>query len=127
VNIAHKSKFYGRQKIPKTKFITMKSEHPSSTSPKKGHKPDSKDNTEGYPLYPPKEDIYNQGQKESDIDPDDLTPKKQPNVDPNDLNEKDFDDDRSGSDLDVPGAELDDDMEDIGSEDEENNYFSLGQ
>lgn len=28
--------------------------------------------------------------------------------------------------LDVPGAELDDDMEDIGEEDEENNYYSLG-
>jgi len=28
--------------------------------------------------------------------------------------------------LDVPGAELDDDMEIIGSEDEENNYYSLG-
>ncbi len=28
--------------------------------------------------------------------------------------------------LDVPGSELDDDMEDIGEEDEENNYYSLG-
>lgn len=28
--------------------------------------------------------------------------------------------------LDVPGAELDDQQEDIGSEDEENNYYSLG-
>lgn len=32
----------------------------------------------------------------------------------------------TGSDLDVPGAELDDDMEELGSEDEENNYYSLG-
>jgi len=32
----------------------------------------------------------------------------------------------SGDDLDIPGAELDDDMETIGSEDEENNYYSLG-
>jgi hypothetical protein len=31
-----------------------------------------------------------------------------------------------GSDLDIPGSELDDDQEDIGSEDEENNYYSLG-
>jgi len=30
------------------------------------------------------------------------------------------------SDLDIPGAELDDDLEDLGSEDEENNYYSLG-
>jgi len=30
-----------------------------------------------------------------------------------------------GADLDVPGAELDDDEEDIGEEDEENNSYSL--
>jgi hypothetical protein len=41
-------------------------------------------------------------------------------------NEKDFDDDMSGSDLDVPGSELDDQQESVGSEDEENNYYSLG-
>jgi hypothetical protein len=34
--------------------------------------------------------------------------------------------DFSGEDLDVPGAELDDEMEDIGTEDEENNIYSLG-
>lgn len=28
--------------------------------------------------------------------------------------------------LDIPGAELDDDMEALGTEDEENNYYSLG-
>jgi hypothetical protein len=32
----------------------------------------------------------------------------------------------SPSDLDVPGSELDDESEEIGSEDEENNYYSLG-
>jgi hypothetical protein len=41
-------------------------------------------------------------------------------------NEKDFKDDVSGNDLDIPGSELDDDQENIGSEDEENNYYSLG-
>jgi hypothetical protein len=30
------------------------------------------------------------------------------------------------SDLDIPGAELDDEQENIGEEDEENNYYSLG-
>ena len=35
--------------------------------------------------------------------------------------------DLSGDDLDVPGSELDDDEEDIGSEDEENNFYSRGQ
>ena len=34
--------------------------------------------------------------------------------------------DVSGSDLDIPGAEADDDNEEIGEEDEENNYYSLG-
>lgn len=34
--------------------------------------------------------------------------------------------DMVGSDLDVPGAELDDNSEEIGSEDEENNNYSLG-
>jgi hypothetical protein len=40
------------------------------------------------------------------------------------LNEAGFGDDVSGGDLDVSGAEVDDPMEDIGSEDEENNQFS---
>ena len=34
--------------------------------------------------------------------------------------------DLSGSDLDVPGSEFDDDNEMIGEEDEENNYYSQG-
>ena len=40
------------------------------------------------------------------------------------LNEKSSADDASGSDLDVPGAEDDDDNETIGEEDEENNSYS---
>jgi len=32
----------------------------------------------------------------------------------------------SGSDLDIPGSEDDDENEDIGEEDEENNSYSLG-
>jgi hypothetical protein len=42
------------------------------------------------------------------------------------MNELDFTDDVSGADLDIPGAELDDDLEAIGCEDEENNYYSIG-
>lgn len=42
------------------------------------------------------------------------------------LNEKSFGEERSGDDLDVPGSELDDAMEQIGEEDEENNDYSLG-
>jgi hypothetical protein len=34
--------------------------------------------------------------------------------------------DFGAADLDVPGSEMDDDLERIGSEDEENNPYSLG-
>lgn len=42
------------------------------------------------------------------------------------LNERSFGEEKSGKDLDVPGAELDDSNEEIGEEDEENNNYSLG-
>ncbi|MBK7428556.1 MAG: hypothetical protein IPI60_16850 [Saprospiraceae bacterium] len=38
------------------------------------------------------------------------------------LDDVDYDD----PELDIPGSDLDNEMEDIGSEDEENNYYSLG-
>jgi hypothetical protein len=81
-----------------------------------------------YPMYPVDEDIYNRNMEEENLDPEDVTKKKQPNE--NDAfaleSEKNFEEDESGDDLDVPGTELDDELEDIGSEDEENNYYSLG-
>ena len=80
----------------------------------------------GYPLYPESEDIFSKGKKEDTIDPDDVTKKKAPVDESEGRNEKDFDDLLTGDDLDVPGSELDDEEEDIGSEDEENNYYSLG-
>jgi hypothetical protein len=80
----------------------------------------------GYPLYPPSEDIYTQGKKEMEVKPGDLSKTKAPNVKKGSSNEKDFKDDMSGDDLDVPGSELDDQQESVGSEDEENNYYSLG-
>lgn len=40
------------------------------------------------------------------------------------LNEKSSANSKSGRDLDVPGADADNDMEDIGEEDEENNLYS---
>ncbi|MEP7127744.1 MAG: hypothetical protein ABI729_02700 [Chitinophagales bacterium] len=49
------------------------------------------------------------------VEEDDLLLQKRPN--PVDM---------AGSDLDVPGSELDDDDEIIGSEDEENNTYSIG-
>jgi hypothetical protein len=42
------------------------------------------------------------------------------------LNEEGFGKDKTGEDLDVPGAALDDRDENIGEEDEENNPYSLG-
>ena len=81
----------------------------------------------GYPLYPVSEDVYNQGQVLENIDPEDISKTKEANkTNADGNNEKDFESDISGSDLDVPGSELDDEAEAIGSEDEENNYYSLG-
>ncbi len=80
----------------------------------------------GYPLYPPSDDIYSKGKEERDLNPEDITKRKSPNESKGSMNEKSFEDDMSGDDLDVPGSELDDDQESVGSEDEENNYYSLG-
>lgn len=63
------------------------------------------------PRYPENEDIYKRDKEES---LDELTGKK--NSLKNELDEG----------LDVPGADLDDENEVIGEEDEENNYYSLG-
>jgi hypothetical protein len=80
----------------------------------------------GYPPYPPSEDIYNHAKKEMGLNPEDPSKSKTPNEGRGHFNEKDFQDDMSGGDLDVPGSELDDQQESVGSEDEENNYYSLG-
>jgi hypothetical protein len=86
------------------------------------------DNLPGYPVYPEDEDIYSNYEEEKDIDPEDTFKKKESGekfkVRRNP--EKELEDLFPGDDLDVPGSELDDDMEIIGSEDEENNYYSLG-
>jgi len=80
----------------------------------------------GYPLYPDNEDIYRKNEKEASIDPEDITREKAPVDESEGRNEKDFDDLLTGDDLDVPGSELDDAQEETGNEDEENNYYSLG-
>ncbi|MVO11072.1 hypothetical protein GOQ30_18025 [Flavobacterium sp. TP390] len=67
--------------------------------------------------YPASEDIYNQDKKEMDVDPEDPSKVKK-NPQPIDKTVT------LGADLDVPGASLDDQQEAIGSEDEENNYYS---
>ena len=86
------------------------------------------DKKDGYPQYPVNEDIYNKFNKEYDIDPENISKNKDIiSIDkiPS-WNEKNFDQDHSGMDLDIPGSELDDDQENIGSEDEENNGYSIG-
>ena len=78
----------------------------------------------GYPLYPPSEDIYSQFKEEIDIDPENVLEMKPPNTD--DAVKPRNEEDLVSDDLDVPNAEADDAVENIGSEDEENNYYSIG-
>lgn len=99
---------------------------------KKEEKPEASnqqnENFPGYPQYPASEDIYNKFDKEFDIDPENISKKKEIiKIDKVEKpNEKGFIDDKSGADLDIPGSELDDQQENIGSEDEENNSYSIG-
>lgn len=95
-----------------------------------------------YPVNPPSEDIYKRSAEETEIDPEDISKTKTPNQNDGDLNpanrglkkgkkagknnEKDFKDDLSGDDLDVPGSESDEGVAMNGNEDEENDYYSLG-
>ncbi len=72
--------------------------------------------------YDAKDDIYNKAKNEVDIDPENILLQKFKNQN----NQTELDDNDLGNGLDVPGAELDDEQEKIGTEDEENNYYSLG-
>ncbi|NLZ94808.1 MAG: hypothetical protein GX921_03150 [Bacteroidales bacterium] len=89
-------------------------------------KKDMDDNQEGYPLYPEDEDVYDKFEEESDINPGD-TSKTKTAKSTNVFRQQPLDKKHKigGKDLDVPGSELDDAQEDIGNEDEENNYYSL--
>ncbi|SFE66504.1 hypothetical protein SAMN05518672_1094 [Chitinophaga sp. CF118] len=88
-------------------------------------KKDKEDNEEfpGYPIYPASEDIMNQEEQE-DLDVEKVTGSARINneiarekgIEPADFDES----------LDIPGAELDDNEEVLGEEDEENNFYSLG-
>jgi hypothetical protein len=97
---------------------------------KPGRKVDveKKDNIIGYPLYPASEDIYSKNQEEKDINPEDVSKIKESTENKNieTDQEKDSSNDLFGNDLDIPGSELDDEQENVGNEDEENNYYSLG-
>ena len=67
------------------------------------------------PIYKKEDDIYNREKEEPLEDEDQPEKRKSGNMDKN-----------LAEDLDIPGAELDDADEEIGEEDEENNYYSLG-
>ena len=84
------------------------------------------DETPGYPVYPPGQDIYARGIEVSDLNPEDLVSKKSPNEIPGMPNEKNFRDNMTAEDLDIPGNEDDEGSPGSGKEDEENNYYSLG-
>lgn len=76
----------------------------------------------GYQSNPPSEDIFNKYDLDENVDPDNPFEQK----DPLERDTNKFSDDLALGELDVPGSELDDDMEIVGNEDEENNYYSLG-
>jgi len=84
---------------------------------------DNKENNElpGYPFYPSAEDVFNKHKIVDDIEPENISAQKKSAKTENGSKQ-----DKSITDLDVPGSELDDKSEAIGSEDEENNYYSLG-
>jgi hypothetical protein len=80
----------------------------------------------GYPRYPASEDIYSREKEEVDLDPENPSVKKAPNADPDHRNEKDFVEDVSGEDLDIPGVDTEETAKESIAEDEENNHYSLG-
>jgi hypothetical protein len=87
----------------------------------------NKEQFPGYPHYSQQEDIYANEKEETDLDPEDPSRIKAPNEDPEAiLNEKNFEEDVTGEDLDIPGNEQDEENMGSGIEDEENNYYSLG-
>jgi hypothetical protein len=87
---------------------------------------EEKDHLREYPLYPDSEDIYSKYKKEDELDPEDISKVKKSSVEVVSDSENELNSNESGSDLDIPGSELDDEQENAGNEDEENNYYSLG-
>ncbi|RKR11245.1 hypothetical protein C8C83_2952 [Flavobacterium sp. 90] len=73
--------------------------------------------------YPASEDIYNNENKQENIDLEEISTDE--TIIPDDHEWKQ-NSDKLGNDLDIPGSELDDEQEEIGSEDEENNFYSEG-
>ena len=72
--------------------------------------------------YPATEDIYSQDEQLEDVDPEGISGERI--IISPDNHEWKQNSDKLGNDLDIPGTELDDEQEEIGSEDEENNFYS---
>jgi hypothetical protein len=89
---------------------------------------EDEDNLHGYPSYPEGEDIYIKYQERKDVNPEGLSNVRGLNENDKSLASKEINSESNatGSDLDIPGSELDDAQENVGSEDEENNYYSIG-
>jgi hypothetical protein len=66
---------------------------------------------------PKSEDIYDRSQKAINI---------HQSKEEDELKDAELNEDLMGDDMDVPGSDLDDGEEAIGTEDEENNYYSIG-
>ena len=85
-------------------------------------------NPEGYPLYSAGEDFYSKYQEDNNVNPDNIS-EVEALIENEEISTSPVLDSAnkiSTDNLDVPGAELDDEQEEIGSEDEENNYYSIG-
>jgi hypothetical protein len=76
--------------------------------------------------YPATEDIFVRAEQEKAVDIESISNKKELENRPEIWDENTLPTQGIGSDLDVPGSELDDAQEQIGSEDEENNFYSQG-
>ncbi len=97
---------------------------PAHKSPKSNPKGDKK--YASLEPYPASEDIYNRGEIDPEVDTDDTHRHKSRNEAPDAPNEKSFNEDMTGEDLDIPGNGEDEHSRANGDEDEENNYYSLG-
>jgi len=106
----------------------MKEQHNKTKPPALKPGIAEKGNLSAYPSYPASEDFYNKFLEERDLDPEDISLLKKSNQTDESViyTGKVIHGDITGIDLDVPGSELDDELEDIGAEDEENNFYSLG-
>ena len=83
---------------------------------------------EGYPLYPSIDDIYSKYHEEKSLDPDRIA-RAEDSTDAEEYiisEESDFNNALNDKALDLSELELDDFRGNIGDEDEENNYYSLG-